>query len=586
MKEREFNLLIIQAVKRDADFLIKKYNDLKIIEWRNFRRAMLQVEGWDNPLVKINSFCAIVSATFWLLGHSQPLFKRAVLRCFEKNKVFEGSKIYPNFSQIFNEIDNAAKDMDLAGYEHKNVRDHLKFVIYSIIETKEILDCWHGFTIEGFFSQEDIILNVMDEDSDYVISTVITDIFRDLQRFYEKYPVYPPRLRTLIIVDECRRMFSLGDSNNKYNHNPNRAMISFVTSRRSAGIALIAITQEPESAPSWLTNNSAFVLGFPIGGVAREHVKQLLNLSDEQASFIDELPERGTCIFRDRRFNRRYLLQVPGDLEISPITVYETDQFMLPFIQKSHHELKEKESATKDIMHKIQLNAPKQKAYTERDLEKIRDIIYPDTLMALKIIQREPFTPRTELFKKTGLTMKKFDTSVNWLFNENFISSVSCKTSKTRSSIFYPITEKGHDLLNTPRSQRKPSPKLFKHTYYCEKVKGWLEKQGLEAIREYIHKGASSFIIKTKDGNKIEVPQRIDVFSIEDGKKIGYEITLSLQNLNINICKCITKMEVDHLYIVCEDNAGIKRAKQVVLKSEMPNQVKKKLTYKQISDFF
>ena len=190
MDKREFNLLIVQAVKRDADVLIKKHNDLKITEWKNFRRAMLEVESWDTPYAKINSFGSVFSSVNWMLGHSQPLFKRAVIRCFEKNKTFEGSKSSQNFTEIFNEIDNAAKDLGLEGYEHRNVRDHLKFVIYSIIETKEILDCYHGFTIEDFFSKEDIILNVMDEDNDYVLKTVLTDIFCDLQRFSLLYVVY------------------------------------------------------------------------------------------------------------------------------------------------------------------------------------------------------------------------------------------------------------------------------------------------------------------------------------------------------------------------------------------------------------
>ena len=269
-EDRDFNLLIIQALKRDADFLIKRHNNLKVIEWKDFRRAMLQVENWDTPIDKINSFCGVFSTVNWLMLHSQPLFKRAVVRCCEKNKVFDGSELYPIFSELFKEIDGAAKDFDLDGYEHRNVRDHIKFVVSSIIETNEILDCRCGLTVQDFFSQEDVILNVMGEDNDYIIGTIVADILSDLRRFYEKSPLHPPKLRTLIVVDECRRIFPTGSEDNKSVHKSNSKMERFVTTRRSSGIGLIAITQEPQSSPDWLTNNSAYVLSFPIGGTGRK----------------------------------------------------------------------------------------------------------------------------------------------------------------------------------------------------------------------------------------------------------------------------------------------------------------------------
>ena len=97
--------------------------------------------------------------------------------------------------------------------------------------------------------------------------------------------------------------------------------------------------------PSWLTDNSAFILAFPIGGKSRNHVKQLLNLTNDQAKYIDELPEYGTAIFRDRRFHRRYLVDVPCDLEITTITQDEIKQIMQSFIEKLHAELDAKEKA-------------------------------------------------------------------------------------------------------------------------------------------------------------------------------------------------------------------------------------------------
>jgi hypothetical protein len=194
MNQREFNIFCIQAVKRDADPLIRNHRHLRIIEWINLRAPALQFEPWDNPMNKINSVCGIFSNVNWLMAHSQPLFKRAVMRSLKKLKTLEGSGAFPNYEDFFNEIDNAAKDLSLEGYEHRNVRDKLKFVLYPFIENNMILNCRQGFTIEDFYSKEDIILNIMDEKSDYVIGTVIANILIDLQRYYEIHTiqVFPP----------------------------------------------------------------------------------------------------------------------------------------------------------------------------------------------------------------------------------------------------------------------------------------------------------------------------------------------------------------------------------------------------------
>ena len=77
---RGFNLVIIQAIKRDADFLVRDHPDLRIIEMENLRRAPFQVEGWDEVKKKRNSFCGIFSSNNWLMAHGQPLFKRNDLR--------------------------------------------------------------------------------------------------------------------------------------------------------------------------------------------------------------------------------------------------------------------------------------------------------------------------------------------------------------------------------------------------------------------------------------------------------------------------------------------------------------------------
>ena len=258
IEERGFNLLIVQALKRDADFLIRDHPSLGIFEWTDLRLAPLETEDWDEQFKKVNSFCSVYDAINWNQMHSSPLFEQAVTRALQKQST-------PNFIEIRDEINNAAKDIDLDGFQQKNTIDHLKFGLRPFTKSGEILNGRHGFTIKDFFSKEDIILNVTRDvvPKDKLLGTIITDIFLDLQRYYLKSPVHPPRLRTLIIIDESRRIFPSEGEYGDTDHNPQTAMVEFVTTRRDSGIGLIAITQSPKKAPDWLVENSSFIIGFP-----------------------------------------------------------------------------------------------------------------------------------------------------------------------------------------------------------------------------------------------------------------------------------------------------------------------------------
>jgi hypothetical protein len=509
------------------------------------------------------------------MGHSQPLFKRAVIRCFEKNKVFEGSANFPNFSQVFDEIDGAAKNLKLDGYEHRNVRDHLKFVLYSFIETGDILDCKRGLTVQDFFAQEDIILNVMEESSDSVVSTIVTDIFCDLRRFYEKHPVDPPVLRCLIFADECRKIFPLGDSKNQFNHNPNSQMISFVTSRRSSGIGIAAITQEPQSSPAWLTDNSAFVLGFPIGGEAREHEKQLLNLTEEQSSFIDELPKYGTGIFRDRRFNRRYLIQIPGDLKIEPITTDETATMMHPFTSTFHAIGK---PGADEAPEAIDLDQMEQ----QLNNQKIGVLI-------LRKLKEKPFLQHTQLvtlFKEEyGFSRSSVDSALDWLRSQEFITTLKARASKTREATHFPMMVKAQVALGIPELQCIAASR-FKHTLYCKRIQKFLKSEGYdEAILEY-SEGEPEVTIRTESGKEVRLLKRIDLLVIKDGKRIAYEVTLSLSNLIANVYKCLELFKIDELHIVCErQDQTMDRAMKLV-SEKVPGYLLEKITWDTMTNFF
>jgi len=258
---------------------------------------------------------------------------------------------------------------------------------------------------------------------------------------------------------------------------------------------------------------------------------------------------------------------------------------MLPYVRKFHKEMEVKEEEIKLLKKQIKLQTPEEKPYTEKDLDKIRKIIYQETRRVMEIVQGDPFVNKTELLTRSGLQRKKVLTSLNWLMENGFIVEVSCRASKTRNARFYPLTEKGHDFLKTPKSKRKPSSERFKHTYYCNKVEGWRKEQGYNPIREYGPKDDPIFS-RTMDGGKVvKILKRIDVYVEIDGIKIGYEITNSFSNIITNIYKCLVIMKMDQVIIVCENQDQSNAAKEHVEKSNITEEHKGKVKYAQIGQF-
>jgi len=418
----------------------------------------------------------------------------------------------------------------------------------------------------------------MSQPNDYIYATFITDLLLKLQRYHEKTPSHPARLKTLFVIDECRSVFP--GKRDIHDYDADRFMERFITSARSSGIGRITITQEPQSVTSWLTDNSAFFLTFPIAGGAMEHLQKYQNLTDEQLAYIEKLPQKGTGIFRDRRFDRKYLVQVPGDLDIEPISQEETKNIMKPFITKMHAALEAKV---------IEINVPKEKDYTEQYLDKVRSFIHKEALQILQMLRVKPFWHKTKLREKLGISHKKFDRNVDWLNGNGFIETVECRL-KTKPAALYALTEKSHDLLKTPQSRRRPTPRLFKHTFYQIKVAAWLKEQGHNPKIEYCIPGSDSiFQTTTESGKSFVTPQRIDVFAEIDGVRVAYEITLSFKNLDINVHKCFLNMNAERLIIVCENNADMERARRKIEGTERLSELLKVkgecIHYKPIRDF-
>jgi len=572
IEERGFNILVIQHLKKDANGFVKKYPEtFRIIEWEDLRYNLWQVEDWDTPEDKLGSACKIFAGENFLYTLTVPILNFAAKKCYTINGVLNGSKQFPTFSDISGMAGTFANEFNVEGYEIRNSIGKLRNRLIEFIETGQVLNCRQGFPV-SLFIENDICFNTHNT-SEYLVRTTVMNILSDMLRYYDKNPLKETRLRTLIIIDEARWLFNV--KRDQMDVPSNEIVEKWCTTSREAGIGKIIITQEPQSVSQFVTNNCNFSLTFKIFGEGIDKIKKLQNLTDEQTYYILKLAQYGEAIFRHPNFDRPFLVEIPSDLDLDKsISQEEITRIKQPFIDYLHKSILPR---TKDATIKT--------AYTKEELEELKRQIRDKRRHILNILLDNPFTPLNALYKNVEGSQEKIKTALEWLENKQLITKVSCKTSKRRESTFYPLTQKAHDLVNTPQSKRKPSPERFKHTFYCKKVKDWIEKQGDEAILEYGPKGAESIQIEVNN-KTILVPQRIDIFTEQNGKRTAYEVTLSFSNLKINVFKCFSKMNMDRMFIVCEDKDGILEAQRIISSSKtMPEKVKEKISYTQISDF-
>jgi hypothetical protein len=567
--ERGFNIIVIQVLKRDVDFLIKRHPGLRIIEWQNLRWNMFEAEPWEIVDKSIDLACSVFSSTNYLMSMTQPILRLAVKICVEKNKVREGSGNYPTFSQIVSEIDNAATQMNLTGYEKKNTCDRLKIRLLEFKETGETLNSRCGYKIDDFWSKEDICLNVMDISNDYIYSTMITDLLIKLQNYYESDVQNSGRLRTLVCIDECRSVFPV--KSDQYDYSADRFLERWVTTSRACGIGRITITQEPKSVATWLSNNCAYFMTFPISGEGVDHLKKLQNLSDEQSAYIDKLPKYGTCIFRDRRFDRCYLVKVPGDLNVETISRLEVENIMKPYIERLQDQLpkpEQKEDAAgektgnRDIGDYLALKREAGAKY--------------NAIKMLEILRSDPFIHYTAMRnERLKLSDSDIKLAIGWLNSNGLITRIKCVGPRGKEANYMVMTDAAYDFLGVSAVKRI-SPSHFKHTLYCERVKSWLESKGHTAMREY----------GTLSGGRVANESgRIDVYASDTN--IAYEITLTHNRRDImsNVNKCLYLFRVDKLVIVCEWEKNIHENVKPIILADVPENHLKMIEYASIQKF-
>ena len=536
--------------------------------------------------MQVGRFVDVYQAVNWLRLHSKPMLDKAIELALDKY----GQKNI-NLEKVRSEVDEAASQISISkGMNLKDTINHVVITLHNCISAGGLLNSYKGFPVDDFFSKEDLILNLYDSHNEYVVGTFLGSLLNDLKEYYLSL-ARPTALRTLVVIDECRRLFPNDPMGDSSGHNPNQAMVSFVTTRRSSGIGLIAITQEPNSVPTYLTSNSEFKLAMRIGGKARKDVKDLLNLEDEQIKFFDKLPKYGGGIMRHLRFDRAFKVQIPGDLDDSPIDEKAIKVMMEDYVfnlksKYSYEPVIEKKVEKVDDSGFLMIDPTDIKGSSKR-----AKVVYESTLI-IEELSKNPYQSYTDLRAKMGFNPTPYREAIDLLLSQGLAEKVGCVGPNVKPTNYIVLSNKvpGRNLKN---------PFLFRHTLYQKRIEGFLLANGYDNVQMEYHDAktdgepAKTIIIKNKDGIERVMLKRIDVYGTKDGESHAFEVTLSFPNLFDNIHKCLDLFKVDRLHLVTQNSSKKERGGkgsnteriQKVIDQKVPAHLVSKISIEVITEY-
>lgn len=308
-KQRGFNVIIIQRTKREADLFAAIYPWLKVLEWAkgDIIYNPFEVRDWETPQERMGEAIEVFAAENFLLTLTEPPMHYAVKKSYKEKGVFEGSKNYPTYKDISKNIGEYFKKNKIEGYDMRNAQGKLEIRVNQHEMEGKTLNTPIGFT-QDFWLDNDLALNVMGA-SEYTVRTMLMTLLNEIQRYRAVYPPNEGELKTLIFFDEARWIFNVHRDRTEFD--ANKKLEEWLTTRRSSGMGVISLTQEPQNISDFLIANSNIRIGFPVYDMGLERAKTVLNLTDEQTMFYGGLPIPGIAVARVPGIDRPFLVQIP-----------------------------------------------------------------------------------------------------------------------------------------------------------------------------------------------------------------------------------------------------------------------------------
>ena len=299
MKKRDFNIIIVQFIKQDYNWLLKYFPHIYLltnnsIRWNPFvfpENVDIEPESWLTDMTEV--FCSIN----YFRATSKPMILDAVMNCDENNM----KKI--TFAAIENEIkktESAKKGSRTSDVYHAINARFKSFIRSPALNSENIFPV-------GFWRKNDIILDLKGMET-FSATTFVVCLIQALTLCNVTDNVRN-KLSTLFVCDESYMLFKRTRAYEEMS--TQEPLENLLRTMREPGIGLVSGAQNKNSVSPVLIENSSHFFTFRTPPECKKDTQQLFGLNNDQADYLMQLPKKAVGVARVANYPEPFIFRVP-----------------------------------------------------------------------------------------------------------------------------------------------------------------------------------------------------------------------------------------------------------------------------------
>ena len=526
-----------------------KISNLKVLPFEKLVFNPLQVPEWMSP----RDFCFVWSKAFVadnLLGPpTEGLLRQMIFKLYHDRDVHEGSKNYPTISELYAELErsrtSSKKSLTFKYKEFlESACNRLEPYVYFPQFNKQI-----GISYD-VFENDHLILElpshkISSQMHNFIISLIINTLFAKRQIFQHR----GNQLRTLFIVDEASTYMSATREHTDLQW-IEPGVNEIARMGREFGIGLWMCSQESKSFNYVFRANCFTKVAFPLTeGQDVRDIQDSFGLSKKQRDYLYELPSNRVAVVRYARYPDPFILEVPylpGYDEIpSDQELGEAMSGWLSEILPKPVRAPEVRLETEAVDEPSSFVPENEMSIFDSNLVLAKKEL--NALLIIRALQKKPFLKKKELFDEIGVGSEDAESARSWLIDTGYIASHRIGLRAGAPGEYSELMASAFEKFG---GSPPPGRGGFKHKCLCNFVKEWLEAEGFKTRLEGSLRGMNG---------------AFDILATKEKEKVGYEITLSFENL-LEIVRDRLKSDVSKVVIVCKNREDLEHAKEIVSK--------------------
>ena len=502
LRSERFNILIFDNGKREHRNLSLRCPNIKVIPVEQFLLSILKPHPKLGPKRHAEMVADLVARVLFGQSITRSILIKTLLFVYKSN-------LTPSLQNLIAILRNTVSKQKAFGMREV----YLKLIAkLELLEASECFNCVEGIPF-NYFQNHDLIIELDGLDPS-VQGFVTAFVIRSLYMF--NMITQTDGLKHVVINEEARELLI---SINREEWGQDSAWDYDLARVRSAGVAMIAVTQEVSCLSNTTTSNCRTKVTFAVNsGIDIDLIERGWGLSPEQRDFIFKL-KIGQAIVKYGGYPDPLMIHVP----MLDIPSHVSDQ--------------ELESQMSDFWAEL-----RQQIKTEEQVQSL-DVTPPPKLdvdagFMLKVLSAKPFLNKTELLDECEgfLSRQRVEQTLTDLERHKLIRHLEINVGGKRAGNYYHLLNLAFEMdgIKTPSGSGSFKHRLFQHLLYT-----WAEQRGAKAAIETI-----------LDQNP---HARIDVLAVErDQTMTAYEVTISLEHLVENVEGDLIA-GVDRVVVVCPD---------------------------------